>query len=465
MAGKVFAVKDIIAEKAAAEQAMDTTAKSAKKGKCGQQEEGGSSGSQEGGFYLASSIRPVPSSDRKYWEEVVALEQSAAAQSQGLQVAMEKIAETASPMQKDDVAEDASEKSALDSLRLLQDVPSFTSLEGEVAETASQGSFTSLEPPIQEKASQGAACLEPPIQEEATTEVGRLDTIKARGLDAIKFAKDTSFKTSEAIAIRVASAKANVVSRVSNIKARAVEGVTGMKKTTLDLTTGVSTRMADTRGYVVGKLSIAIGMVSSIIAGTQAGVLARVSYTQTKTMDLIADSKAKAKLTFATASTKASELNIKVKDVAADPKTKTVVAGAATGAAVLGTTGGAVGMASGSIIGAAVGLVPALFTFGLSIPIGAAIGGGTGLCVGTAVGGTTGLVAGGAAGYKKDSISSGTKKVFAQAGEGFQYTKETAGASRQYVLKQVNSSASFLRARVQRISGTGGTETLPSESD
>ena len=88
------------------------------------------------------------------------------------------------------------------------------------------------------------------------------------------------------------------------------------------------------------------------------------------------------------------------------------------------------GLASGSMAGAVVGLVPALFTFGLSIPIGAVLGGGAGLCVGTAVGGTSGLVVGGAAGYKKDSIASGTKNVLAQAGDCAHYAKEKAAPSR-----------------------------------
>merc|ERR1711988_867581 len=57
--------------------------------------------------------------------------------------------------------------------------------------------------------------------------------------------------------------------------------------------------------------------------------------------------------------------------------------------------GGTVGMATGGTIGAAIGVVPALFTFGLSIPVGAVVGGGLGMCAGS----TTGAFGGGAAGY------------------------------------------------------------------
>lgn len=77
---------------------------------------------------------------------------------------------------------------------------------------------------------------------------------------------------------------------------------------------------------------------------------------------------------------------------------KAAIASAAGGAVVLGTGGGATGLATGGAVGAAVGLVPALFTFGLSVPLFAAVGGGCGLVVGTTVGGTTGAVAG-AGGY------------------------------------------------------------------
>merc|ERR1712151_243741 len=69
-----------------------------------------------------------------------------------------------------------------------------------------------------------------------------------------------------------------------------------------------------------------------------------------------------------------------------------VTSSAAIGGAVLGgTTTGALG----TVAGAAVGIIPAFFTLGLSIPAGAMVG----LCVGTAVGGSAGAVGGGLVGY------------------------------------------------------------------
>merc|ERR1712048_818306 len=79
-----------------------------------------------------------------------------------------------------------------------------------------------------------------------------------------------------------------------------------------------------------------------------------------------------------------------------------------------GGAGGAVGLTTGAVAGGVVGLLPALFTFGLSIPVFAIVGGGAGLCVGTAVGSTTGAVGGGATGYgiygKRSEIAEGARK-------------------------------------------------------
>jgi len=77
------------------------------------------------------------------------------------------------------------------------------------------------------------------------------------------------------------------------------------------------------------------------------------------------------------------------KEAEADAAAATRMATAATTAAtaVAGGVGGSVG---GGVLGAAIGVPAAFFTFGLSIPIGAAIGGGAGLWSGAAVGGTWG---------------------------------------------------------------------------
>jgi hypothetical protein len=82
-----------------------------------------------------------------------------------------------------------------------------------------------------------------------------------------------------------------------------------------------------------------------------------------------------------------------------DPHFQTVCISTSAGAVVLGSIGGAFGCASGIVLGGTAGVVPALLTFGLSIPAGAALGGGMGLCTGAVVGGSAGAVGAGVAGH------------------------------------------------------------------
>mmetsp|Transcript_13008 Transcript_13008/g.29533 ORF Transcript_13008/g.29533 Transcript_13008/m.29533 type:complete len:357 (-) Transcript_13008:110-1180(-) len=84
-------------------------------------------------------------------------------------------------------------------------------------------------------------------------------------------------------------------------------------------------------------------------------------------------------------------------DAAKDGRVQVTVLSAGTGAAALGTAGGACGTVIGATTGALLGVLPAVFTFGLSIPVGAILGGGGGLCVGTAAGSVVGFVGGGGA--------------------------------------------------------------------
>eukprot|EP00931_Biecheleriopsis_adriatica_P006380 TRINITY_DN107793_c0_g1_i1.p1 TRINITY_DN107793_c0_g1~~TRINITY_DN107793_c0_g1_i1.p1 ORF type:complete len:305 (+),score=66.50 TRINITY_DN107793_c0_g1_i1:28-915(+) len=122
---------------------------------------------------------------------------------------------------------------------------------------------------------------------------------------------------------------------------------------------------------------------------------------------------------------------------------------AAAGGAVFGSAGGgALGLVAGSSFGALFGLVPALFTLGLSIPVGAFLGGGAGLCTGASAGGTIGLVGGGLAGWstydRRSEICNGMHHVWSKV-------IGLVGSVRQ----QANSSATFVKGRL--VGGTGGT--------
>lgn len=85
--------------------------------------------------------------------------------------------------------------------------------------------------------------------------------------------------------------------------------------------------------------------------------------------------------------------------VAADRRVRVAAASAAGGAAACSVSGSAMGLLVGMSSGAAWGTVPALLTFGLSIPVCAMVGGAAGACTGAAVGSGVGLVGGGLAGF------------------------------------------------------------------
>lgn len=82
-----------------------------------------------------------------------------------------------------------------------------------------------------------------------------------------------------------------------------------------------------------------------------------------------------------------------------DPEALTAVVCGFGSALSLGCVGSVVGTAIGCPLGTAVGAVPALFTFGLSLPIGAMVGGAGGLGVGACTGGGAGFAVGATTGY------------------------------------------------------------------
>lgn len=125
------------------------------------------------------------------------------------------------------------------------------------------------------------------------------------------------------------------------------------------------------------------------------------------------------------------------KSTASEKSVQVSAASAATGAVALGATGGAAGLATGTVVGAAVGVVPALFTFGLSIPIGAMVGGGSGLCIGAATGGSAGFAVGGAAGYA-----------------GYSKRKEIQNYA-TYMKNKAKDSVTFVETKIR--GATGGT--------
>merc|ERR1719323_1511062 len=166
---------------------------------------------------------------------------------------------------------------------------------------------------------------------------------------------------------------------------------------------------------------------------------ASIALTDAKTL-----AQAKAKLTRA----KAVELKVATGELVASKSFQATAASATGGATVLGAGGGAAGLAVGGAAGALAGLPLALFTFGLSIPVGAVFGGGAGLAMGAATGASIGAVGGGAAGFgaysKREDIRKAANLVASTVGDGTDYAKTKASQSRTLL----ENAASGARARL-----------------
>lgn len=110
--------------------------------------------------------------------------------------------------------------------------------------------------------------------------------------------------------------------------------------------------------------------------------------------------------------------------------------------------GSTVGGTVGTVAGAAVGVVPAIFTFGLSIPVGAAIG----LCLGASCGGGAGALGGGAIGYTGFAHRE-------QIAQGVQAVRSKINASAETIKAKAFDTASHMTESVKSLVGasTGGT--------
>jgi hypothetical protein len=113
----------------------------------------------------------------------------------------------------------------------------------------------------------------------------------------------------------------------------------------------------------------------------------------------------------------------------------------AGGTIAFGTVGGAFGLASGVVIGGVAGVVPALFTLGLSIPAGAAAGGICGLCTGTLIGSASGGITGFTAYKYRVEIKNGAMVVKVKVHAGLDFTKASAGKAYANTTKAVNVRA------------------------
>lgn len=131
--------------------------------------------------------------------------------------------------------------------------------------------------------------------------------------------------------------------------------------------------------------------------------------------------------------------------LATDPTIHVTVAGAVSGAVVLGASGGGAGLVTGGVIGAACGVVPAVFTLGLSIPVGFVVGSGTGFWMGTATGGAAGAVGGGALGYTGYCAFSRKAEILSTARSCANFVSQSGAASAGFMKANLFGSTGVTR--------------------
>jgi len=134
----------------------------------------------------------------------------------------------------------------------------------------------------------------------------------------------------------------------------------------------------------------------------------------------------------------ASHTSTNVRSLAANRDAQAVAAGAVA----VGTSAGVTGLLAGGVVGAACALPAAFFTFGLSIPVGVAVGAGGGFCIG----GSAGIVAGGVGGYKahreKESIRKSISGAFMRAKERKDKAVDSASNLRSCLVERIGGTAS-----------------------
>jgi len=175
--------------------------------------------------------------------------------------------------------------------------------------------------------------------------------------------------------------------------------------------------------------------------------------------------KAKAELTSVTAKEKVVVVLKDVKSKSLQTKDKALVIlrnpefqkttlSTAGGSITFGAIGGAFGLASGVAVGSAVGLAPALFTLGLSIPVGGTIGGIGGLCTGTLIGSSSGGVAGFTVYRYRIEISNGVMtvkmKTYELLSNGKSRAVKTYNGASTRAIKAYNGASQAVGVRVYK---------------
>ncbi|CAE8581750.1 unnamed protein product, partial [Polarella glacialis] len=140
-----------------------------------------------------------------------------------------------------------------------------------------------------------------------------------------------------------------------------------------------------------------------------------------------------------------------------DPQALAAMMVGTGGALCLGSVGAVIGATVGAVLGLAVGAVPAFFTLGLSLPIGAALGGTAGLLTGATTGSSAGFVAGATSGSFVAHFRAEIRHSVLYVGSKLYDVYDVlvlrpvgaAKATKRRVGQGVQSSADYTRAKAQ----------------
>lgn len=261
-----------------------------------------------------------------------------------------------------------------------------------------------------------------------------------------------------------------ILARVSQARSTAQETATGIKEHVSAHASAALSAVRDAKAtsvaHALALRDFAVNTLNSVqekglrIWCTEAAWALRVAAgAQARLLDAtarqaLADASAKTRQGADMARVKACHVSKATREIVSQKSFQATAGSAVGGAVALGTGGGATGLAAGGAVGALAGLPLALFTFGLSVPVGAAIGGGAGLVAGAAAGATAGAVGGGAAGYgafaKRAEIAGAARYVASKAGDGANRVKDAAQQSVEFTKGKASDAVSVARARFGR---------------
>merc|ERR1719189_2605296 len=213
----------------------------------------------------------------------------------------------------------------------------------------------------------------------------------------------------------------------------------------------ISARAAKPSTEIVGEPSPRVGIRRAISGIGQKGTeifekgVERGSEIKGHAVEIIEASQARLYQEASQAAVYTKEKTSEVKELASERRMQVAVASGAGGAVIVGTPCAAGGLVVGGTIGTIVGILPALFTMGLSIPFGAAIGAGCGAAMGGSVGGAVGFSGCSFLGYKVYTKRSAIRRFWIRS---LNKTEMAARRAKDRVVSRVRFAKGCVRERM-----------------